>query len=96
MFESSPPAKASRGVGVQVVISTSEDEAETFVLVERPERPTPPQTLALGLGEVYPELTVAAQYRIRAFVERLIGSTLNLFAEEARGQLGQSGYVVDG
>ncbi len=96
MFTSTPPAQAKRGVGVQVVVSTSDDVAETFLLLERSGGPEhAPQTLALGLREVFPELTVAAQYRIRAFVERLLGTTLDLFADEARKSLGKSGYSVD-
>ena len=95
VFMSSPPAAASRGVGIQILVSTSDDETETFLLMERPVDNQTPQALALGLRDVVPELTVAAQYRVRAFVERLIGVALNLLAEDARKSLSKSGYLVD-
>jgi Fic family protein len=91
-FEASQPARAERGVGVQVLVSTEDAETETFLLAERSMGVTSaPQTLALGLRDVYPELTVAAQYRIRAFIERLVGVTLDRFAAEARKSLEKLG-----
>ena len=82
-------------MGIQILVSTSDDETETFLLMERPVDNQTPQALALGLRDVVPELTVAAQYRVRAFVERLIGVALNLLAEDARKSLSKSGYLVD-
>jgi Fic family protein len=94
VFKSSPPAETQRGVGVEAVISTADDESDTFMLVERSTHGRgEPQTLPLGLRELHPELTAAAQYRIRAFLVRLVGVTLDRFTEDVRKHLGSAGYT---
>lgn len=94
MFESAAPAEANVIFGVAVAVSTTDDEAETFGLfnvgtMQDGDRGEP---LTLGLSDVYPELTVAGQFRIRAYVERLIALALAKLVKEASSSLGRSGY----
>jgi Fic family protein len=93
-FSSAAPAEAKVTFGVAVVVSTTDDEAETFALfdLEDARAGDRGEQLILGLSDVYPELTVAAQFRIRAYVERLIALALAKLVEEARSNLEQSGY----
>jgi hypothetical protein len=93
-FASAPPVKADVAFGTAVAVSTTDDEAETFVLFdfEAARAGDRGEQLIPGLSDVYPELTVAAQFRIRAYIERLIALALAKLAEEARSNLEQSGY----
>lgn len=96
-FRSSPPAHAAIDVSIQIAVSISNDEAETFVLFDRlSESPDDGDKLVLGLLDVYPEMSAAAQFRIRAYVERLVGTALANLAAEASEKLGQAGYRVEG
>ncbi len=47
----------------------------------------PDDRLVLGLSDVYPELTVAAQFRIRRYVERLQGVALAALVSKATTRL---------
>ena len=94
-FSSPPPAEASNGVGLQVVVSTSLDEAETFRLLTRSETMDIHEMLTLGLNEVSQVLSVSAQYRIRVFSERLIANALHGFVDVARSSLASAGYHID-
>jgi hypothetical protein len=81
---------------VRVAVSTSKDEAATFVLYDQfAEQKGDSRQLVLGLRDVYPELTVASQFRIRAYVERLVAIALAALVEKARVGLAQSGYPVE-
>jgi Fic family protein len=93
-FDSAPPAAANVTFGVVVAVSTTDDEAETFTLFDVDDAGVGDRAaqLVLGLSDVYPELTVAAQFRIRTYVERLIALVLAKLVEEARTSLDQSGY----
>jgi Fic family protein len=95
-FTSVTPADAKVQFSVDVAVSTSSDEAQTFVLFDhigvwngRAEQ------LVLGLTDVYPEQTVASQFRIRAFAERLVATALEGLVEQARVRLKESGYAVE-
>jgi hypothetical protein len=90
-LQSAPPAQATRQVAVEVFVSDGGEETETFVLaqddpplaeadVARGER----TEIALGLRDAYPELTVAARYRLEQFVERILGRRLNMLVDAAR------------
>jgi Fic family protein len=95
-FESVAPAAASVQFSVRVAVSTSKDEAATFVLYDQfAEQKGDSRQLVLGLRDVYPELTVASQFRIRAYVERLVAIALATLVEKARVGLAQSGYPVE-
>lgn len=97
VFSSSPPAQAEARFGVAAVVSISDDEAETFVLFDNVgARAGRDDRLVLGLHEVYPELSVSAQFRVRAYVERLVGTTLGALVSAARKQLVQGGYRIRG
>ncbi len=93
-FESSPPASAQADLGVTVAVSTADDEAETFALYDNISARSGHDTevLVLGLSEVHPELTVAAQFRIRTYIERLVARTLARLVDQASKNLAQSGY----
>jgi hypothetical protein len=93
-FASAAPAEANATFGVAVAVSTTDDEAETFALFDFEDARAEDrgEQLILGLSDVYPELTVAAQFRIRAYVERLIALALAKLVEEARSNLARSGY----
>lgn len=96
-FTSTPPAQAQVNVVIPVAVSTSDDDAETFVLFDKfAASPNKGDKLVLGLHDVYPETSTAAQFRIRAYVERLVGTALANLAAEASKKLGQAGYRVEG
>lgn len=93
-FASIAPAMAKATFTVAIAVSRTDDEAETFALFDAENAPAGDrgEHLILGLSDVYPELTVAAQFRIRAYVERLIALALAKLVEEARSNLTQAGY----
>jgi Fic family protein len=95
-FKSSPPAEARADVVIAVAIAVASDEdAETFVLYDiEDDAAEPDDRLVLGLSDVYPELTVAAQFRIRRYVERLQGVTLAALVSKATAQLSRT--IEDG
>jgi len=102
-INSSAPAEAFSQTSVRILVSTARDEAETFAIVAGPPgqgaagvpasgRKT---SLVLGLRDAYPELTVAARYRLNAFVERLVGEQLAELTSAARQSLTRFGYEDD-
>jgi Fic family protein len=94
-FYSGPPAQAAVPVGIAVVVSVSDDEEETFMLydmIAARNRSPAPEHIVLGLHDVYPELSTSAQFRVRAYVERLIGNALAELVLTARGRLVESGH----
>jgi Fic family protein len=93
-IEISEPARARSQTGIRVFLSKSLDDAETFLLIEH-EPVEEPERLVLGLGDVHPVLTASAQYRIRTFIDRLIGATLQHLLTEVRTNLAASGYHID-
>jgi hypothetical protein len=50
--------------------------------------------IIFGLRDVYPELTVAASYRLDSFVNRLLGTALDELVEKANSSLGHSDYQL--
>jgi Fic family protein len=97
MFRVAAPANAEVNFGVAVAISIARDEAETFVLFDNvAARRGAGETLVLGLHDVYPELTVSGQFRIRAYVERLLRNALVSLTDAARTQLVEGGYPIAG
>jgi Fic family protein len=90
---SAPPADAQINDQLEVLISASKDEAETFLVASED---TEASELVLGLREVYPELTVAANYRLDAFAQRLLGERLAALVEQASASLDRSGYRLAG
>jgi hypothetical protein len=92
-FMSSPPAHATVEIAVQVAVSTSDDDAQSFVIFDkRADGEDQDDQIILGLHDVYPELSGSAQFRIRRYLERLLGRTLSKLANEVRVQLARSGY----
>jgi Fic family protein len=97
-FESPAPAEARVSASVEVAVAKSDDLTETFVLYDRvaEEKDTGQKDkLVLGLADVYPELTVSGQFRVRAYIERLIGRTLTDLVNEARTQLERTTHRPD-
>jgi Fic family protein len=93
VFASSPPAKAVTALVVQVAVSTSDDDAQSFVIFDQfVDVGDQADKIVLGLHDVYPELSGSAQFRIRRYLERLIGRALSRLADEVRAQLANSGY----
>jgi Fic family protein len=90
-LNSAAPAEASITENLEILISASQDDAETFLVAAIG---ADDQDLIFGLRDVYPELTVAARYRLDAFVNRLLGIALDRLLREANTSLVRSGYQV--
>jgi fido (protein-threonine AMPylation protein) len=86
---SKAPAHAKLEVPFEVLVSTSRDEAATF----RIQQYGGDDGLTFRLRDVSPELTAAAQYRVQAFAERVIGTHLEILLESAKESLRRAGYA---
>jgi Fic family protein len=86
-LRSSPPAEAARDAQLEILVSMSRDEAQTFrVQVQGGDG------LTFGLREVTPDLSSSAQYRLGAFVDRLVGTEMNELFLQAERSLEAVGY----
>jgi hypothetical protein len=95
MFRVAAPAQAEVNFGVAVAVSRTGDEAEAFVLFDNVAmRAGTGERLVLGLHDVYPELTVSAQFRVRAYVERLTRNALVSLTDAVRAHLVEGGYPI--
>ncbi len=95
-FQSVAPAEWEARAGVRVFVSVSRDDAEAFTVVETTAAPdTDPETLTLALQDAYPELTVAARYRLEMFTQRLVGKALKALTVGVQESLSRSGYRFD-
>jgi Fic family protein len=90
-LNSAAPAAASVQASTEVLVSASGDDAETFLLAVDD---APDDDIVFGLRDVYPELTVAATYRLESFVNRLLGTALDELVEKANSSLGHSDYQL--
>lgn len=77
-LNSSPPAAASVGVNIAVVISASADPVDTFrvYVLDRPEF-----DVLISLEDLYPDETAELRFRVRHFVDRLLGTMLTELQE---------------
>jgi Fic family protein len=87
-FTSAPPAAASVDSQFTVSVSTAKDEAEAFRLESTPDL----DALTFGLRDVYPEIGMAGQQRITAFVDRILGTKLAELEAAATEALHNTGY----
>lgn len=90
-LESAAPARAQRNLPVFVLISIDGSDYETFVLSEQPIRggEASGSPAAFDLRDVYPQLSVAAQIRLRAYTDRVLGHELSQLEQEARTAMEQ-------
>jgi Fic family protein len=92
-LRSLPPADAATQIAVQVAASTSDDDAQSFVVFDKlADGDNQADQIVFGLHDVYPELSGSAQFRVRRYLERLLGRALSKLANEVRVQLARTGY----
>ncbi len=72
-LSSAPPAQASRTPMFEVFVSTDRDREELFRIVQEGQR----DEVRFSLREVYPQLSVSGQHRLRTFSERVVGRELH-------------------
>jgi Fic family protein len=82
------PANASLTIHADVFVSTNDDPAVTVLL--RNQRTG--KQLAVGLVDLQPQLSGAAQYRLENFLRRMIGEALDELLRKARLRLQRHGY----
>lgn len=93
---SAPPADARTEIWLVILVSKTGDEAETFRLQEYRRGEQPRAHLTFALEDVFPDLSVVSQHRLRAFVGRVLGMALRALFEQARTALETSGYDSGG
>lgn len=89
-LDSAPPADAALALRLEVYVSLTRDDAETFLIQTLP--PPGEWEIRLGLQEVHPQLTMAAQERLRLLSERVVGVQLQQLTVRAREALDRAGY----
>jgi hypothetical protein len=85
---SKPPAQAQVSEDLWVGVADGADEARALVIV----RQNKPEEIVFSLDEVYPDLSSAAETRMRALIDRICGSLVADLVDQAKTSLREAGY----
>lgn len=82
------PGQAKVHIQLDVFVATGNDTSATLLL-----RSSAPQEVAIfGLNDLQPQLASAARIRLENFVQRILGSALEVLLAQSQKKLEQSGY----
>ncbi|HEX2070070.1 MAG TPA: Fic family protein [Thermoleophilaceae bacterium] len=87
-LSSAAPAQAHARLRYDMLVSTSQNDVETFRL----QRAGHPDGMTFALRDVYPDLSISARYRLQALAERVLGVELDTLLDKARESLRKTGY----
>ncbi len=89
LASSQQPAKAAKAVDVQVFVAVRPNAARTAVLVDD----LFADPVAFALADISPRVSMAAELRLGALMDRLLGRTLKIVRKDAETSLRDQGYI---